>query len=445
MSFEQPTDEERPFVEAILDDLDDDTPRLVYADWLQDQGDPRGEFIRVQCELDSRPRDDPEYDALEARERALLKKHRAKWIKPLPKLKQQTWGSYSEFFAGRRWFRRGLVEYFTIAKPKAFELHAEELAKGPSRYVQFLEWSRNVTKAIVDSPLLPRLRGIGLAQRVYEAGLFPELDPERVAGLQELSAHEQGLDSAGLTMLLDTLRHTTLRALELGFNDLVAEDLDRLVAWEGFTNLRTLHLGLNTGPRDAEGILAAIPRLLESPRIAGLHELDLWGNDLGPAEAAAIASSPHLGRVVELKLNNNRDLGDEGVSLIARSKSLPSLRSLTLWSVRMGDEGAVAITESESSRSLAVLQIQDNTIASRGFEAIAQSPNLSNLRALDLSSQNGPPISKSALQAFVDSPYLQQIEYLNLGGAEIDDTTQTALKKRFKKAFTDDGYKSWSG
>jgi uncharacterized protein (TIGR02996 family) len=40
------------FLQAILADPDDDAPRLVDADWLDERGDPaRGEFIRVQCQL----------------------------------------------------------------------------------------------------------------------------------------------------------------------------------------------------------------------------------------------------------------------------------------------------------------------------------------------------------------------------------------------------------
>jgi uncharacterized protein (TIGR02996 family) len=42
------TDDES-FLPAILQNRDDDTPRLIYADWLEKQGDPRGEFIRLQC------------------------------------------------------------------------------------------------------------------------------------------------------------------------------------------------------------------------------------------------------------------------------------------------------------------------------------------------------------------------------------------------------------
>jgi uncharacterized protein (TIGR02996 family) len=38
-----------PFLSAICAAPDDDTPRLVFADWLQENGDPdRAEFIRLQ-------------------------------------------------------------------------------------------------------------------------------------------------------------------------------------------------------------------------------------------------------------------------------------------------------------------------------------------------------------------------------------------------------------
>lgn len=30
------------FLRAIIDDPDDDGPRLIYADWLEERGDPRG-------------------------------------------------------------------------------------------------------------------------------------------------------------------------------------------------------------------------------------------------------------------------------------------------------------------------------------------------------------------------------------------------------------------
>src|SRR5262249_10339211 len=55
---------------AIRANPDDDAVRLVYADWLEEHGDPdRAEFIRVQITLDGLPPDDPRYLPLRRRER----------------------------------------------------------------------------------------------------------------------------------------------------------------------------------------------------------------------------------------------------------------------------------------------------------------------------------------------------------------------------------------
>ncbi len=41
------------FLADIIARPDDDTPRLIFADWLTDNGEPeQAEFIRVQCELE---------------------------------------------------------------------------------------------------------------------------------------------------------------------------------------------------------------------------------------------------------------------------------------------------------------------------------------------------------------------------------------------------------
>src|SRR4051812_5415321 len=59
-----------PFLRAIFDAPDDDTPRLVYPDFLDENGQPeRAELIRVQCELARLPSGAAE---LTRRERELL-------------------------------------------------------------------------------------------------------------------------------------------------------------------------------------------------------------------------------------------------------------------------------------------------------------------------------------------------------------------------------------
>jgi uncharacterized protein (TIGR02996 family) len=62
------------FLRAIFDNADDDTPRLVYADFLQENGEEhRADFLRVQCErLRLGPDADPMHRArLDARNETL--------------------------------------------------------------------------------------------------------------------------------------------------------------------------------------------------------------------------------------------------------------------------------------------------------------------------------------------------------------------------------------
>ena len=50
---------EDAFLHDILAHPDDDAPRLIYADWLDEHNDPRGEFIRTQCALAQLSEEDP--------------------------------------------------------------------------------------------------------------------------------------------------------------------------------------------------------------------------------------------------------------------------------------------------------------------------------------------------------------------------------------------------
>jgi uncharacterized protein (TIGR02996 family) len=65
---------------------DDDVPRLVYADWLEDQGDSdRAEFIRLQVRLARAPEHSPERFELEEQSEDLLAQHQRDWLAHLPK------------------------------------------------------------------------------------------------------------------------------------------------------------------------------------------------------------------------------------------------------------------------------------------------------------------------------------------------------------------------
>jgi uncharacterized protein (TIGR02996 family) len=85
------TDRERGFLDAVLADPSDDFPRLVYADWLEDEGRvERADFIRLQVELAGcrvcNAKEGPAWDwscghkELRRRERELLGRNGPWWV-----------------------------------------------------------------------------------------------------------------------------------------------------------------------------------------------------------------------------------------------------------------------------------------------------------------------------------------------------------------------------
>src|ERR1022692_1698756 len=93
---------EDAFLQAILAAPDDDAPRLIFADWLEERGDSRGAFIRIQCALARLDPADPARPDLEDEERLLLQRHEAEGIAPLRRA------------ATACRFRRGFVEEVQI-------------------------------------------------------------------------------------------------------------------------------------------------------------------------------------------------------------------------------------------------------------------------------------------------------------------------------------------
>jgi uncharacterized protein (TIGR02996 family) len=50
-----PHDQAAAFLTAIRADPGSDLPRLRFAHWLEERGDPRGELIRILCQLAHAP------------------------------------------------------------------------------------------------------------------------------------------------------------------------------------------------------------------------------------------------------------------------------------------------------------------------------------------------------------------------------------------------------
>src|SRR5262245_54103818 len=90
------------FLRAIIESPDDDELRLVFADWLEERDDPRGEFVRIEVEQARPGLDKLRQEKNSYRAHELLRAHEKTWVAPL-----RPWA--------REWrFVRGFVEWVRI-------------------------------------------------------------------------------------------------------------------------------------------------------------------------------------------------------------------------------------------------------------------------------------------------------------------------------------------
>lgn len=140
-------------MQTIIEQPDDDTPRLIYADWLEEQGQqPRGEFIRVQCEaadLFRRGKNLPRAFGLRERQNALLRKHEKTWIKEF------------QPFVENWTFERGFIEYVALAAQRFLEQGDFLFARAPLRRLYLLKVGELLPQ-VVQSSHLARLNTLYL-------------------------------------------------------------------------------------------------------------------------------------------------------------------------------------------------------------------------------------------------------------------------------------------
>src|SRR4051812_36558630 len=72
--------DEAHFLAGIESQLDDREVRLVYADWLEERGDPRAELIRVEEEMRRVPIASDRFWEIKPRRNALRERCEAHWL-----------------------------------------------------------------------------------------------------------------------------------------------------------------------------------------------------------------------------------------------------------------------------------------------------------------------------------------------------------------------------
>ncbi len=121
--------ERAALMRAICDNPDDDTPRLVFADWLQEHSeDHRAEFIRVQVEAARLPTDDARRKKLDRRASALQTQFGETWLRelPVPDKENVHWVKAPDWLDGKT-FDRGFAGLLRVQSTGTLAKYAAKL------------------------------------------------------------------------------------------------------------------------------------------------------------------------------------------------------------------------------------------------------------------------------------------------------------------------------
>jgi uncharacterized protein (TIGR02996 family) len=408
---------------AILEAPDDDAPRLVYADWLEEHGDEaRADFIRVQLELARVPDYEPGWIELRRREQALLAEHGqgwrqevAGWARPGAVFRRgfvgEVWCTASELLkGGSGLFRRAPVRGITLRK--ASHEQVEDLARSPLlgrlrrlHLTSGCERDLTALRGLLSSPHVGNLRGLRLYLRAYGG---PAVEHGQLETAQALawSARLGGLAS-----------------LELDgfgpFGEAGAEALAKSPHLTGLTTLRANNNSIGAGGARA---------LASSPFLPQLTTLGLTVQSLGAPGAVALAEGLVRGRLRHLDLSRNRRFGDAGAAALAASPGLAHLAVLHLVECGVGPAGARALAQSPYLGELRHLVLAQCPVGEEGALALASSQSLKNLTLLNL---RGSALGVGTVEALASSPSLPRLAFLLVENTTVAPGDWARLKQRF--------------
>jgi uncharacterized protein (TIGR02996 family) len=417
---------------AVQENQDDDAPRLVYADWLEEHGDAeRAEFIRAQVAAACLPEGDPRRDDLEARAAVIQKARGAEWLRPLQLALGQPRGT--RFGRGCA-FRRGFLTRLSISpeRPGFLAAAADALRGEPVEELSLTGHDAfplaQAVEEIAAAHCLGSLRRLYLcgsgkltAASLGRLGSTPHL-PRLVALGMSLIVPAATLAGLATTPLSNRLRNLWL---DVARGDTPA--LLKLLTGAPFLPALT-SLGWFGGTLDGDGLR----RLAHSANLSVLGELQLFDTPrIGPLAPDILRDSPLWGRLTELSFQHCR-LNDGAVSRLVAALPGSRLRKLELMYAGLTLVSAAALAEAPSWGPLEELDLAGNRVGDAGVAALAGAPALAGLRTLVLSSCG---VGEAGARALAASPHAGGLRRVRLYESDLGPGPRRALRKRFGKAF----------
>jgi uncharacterized protein (TIGR02996 family) len=411
------------FLRSVVESPEDDVPRLVYADWLEDQGEaPRAELIRVQCELARGVEDGARLVQLTLRQRELIARHADDWL-----------GPFSWQLGNTVRYERGLIPFLFFGtseflKPKMQRAAAEWFPRGGVLGVELSNRTKSLSD-LFDCPLLTdlghlqlehtalgddgirrlvagdrcrSLRSLSLVEHhASGAGLRHLARAASLGGLTSLTLKQIPLDSAALKTVLDSPYLRSLTSLCLTETRQWKDDLPSLAASDGWRRLRQLQL-LDTHLDGDE-----LRTLLGRNRLSGLRSLYLWGNCLRSTGVDALARRGAMKSLERLRFGLDRDFDSIDLRhLMSALDSLPALKHLRLEAVPIFGSLESHLPHLSRLESLALdyCNLEDSSL-----RALLASRRLARLRSITVEGHNIEVRSLPSLLKGARRPRLREL------------------------------------
>lgn len=394
------TDSRDALYRAICANPDEDTPRLAFADLVEEEGDgTRAAFIRDQVALARVAPDDPLFIKTQLMNPGALNGHGM--THALPKEIPDGYGWYTFEF------RRGFAWKIGVRSAAAFDADGAIFNAAPIQALDINARGRPDVDALADWPHLARI------QRVeFSTARFGADDADRLGHsphtlkLTELAFDFDGITAGGLEALARSPLFPRLTALDLRTNTMPPALLaDALGAVREPGALARLSLAANQiAGIDAEHLFAL-------PVLHGLTHLDLSDNPrLGVVGIQALADSGITRGLRSLDLERTHP-GIPGMRALAETSALVGIRALSLAANRLGPNAVKLLHQTDSTYSLRVLNLAENPLGDAGAAVLAHTPALANLQDLDLADTG---LTDRGLLALAESPHLDGLLRLNL-------------------------------
>ena len=232
---------------AVAATPDDDTPRLIYADCLQETGRPadvaRAQFIRLQIDM-ARSLVGKSWFALSDRLTEtcrLASQHAAEWVRELP-------GWVAEKLRAERPaagdFTRGFVESFRLNWTTFARKADELLAVAPVRHVEFRVDHLRFASAVANSPFLLSVRALTLSspEDIGNPTAQSLARSTSVRALEELDLSRCGVTDHGAKCLAGASHLKQLRTLRLCRSAVFTEGVVALASSPALPNLKEIDI-----------------------------------------------------------------------------------------------------------------------------------------------------------------------------------------------------------